>query len=77
VLRDKRMAGRTDQSPRPVYFDGAGVVKTPVYQRAELVEGRTMAGPVIIEEYASTTVVHPGDEAVLGPAGCLVLTTGS
>jgi N-methylhydantoinase A len=77
LLRDKRMGGRSEQSVRPVYFDGAGVVQTPVYQRAELVEGRTMTGPAIIEEYASTTVVHPGDEAVLGPAGCLVVTTGT
>jgi len=45
-----------------------------VLQRAELQPGQVIAGPAVIEEYASTTLLHPGDSAVFHVDGCLVIT---
>jgi N-methylhydantoinase A/oxoprolinase/acetone carboxylase beta subunit len=36
--------------------------------------GQVIAGPAVIEEYASTTILHPGDSAVFHVDGCLVVT---
>ena len=47
---------------RAVYFAEAGRrVDTPTYDRGALLARNRIAGPALIEEYASTTVVHPGD----------------
>ena len=45
---------------RPVYYAGAGFVDTPTYHRGALRAGNRIAGPALIEEHASTTVLHPG-----------------
>jgi N-methylhydantoinase A len=46
---------------RPAYFPEAdGYVETPVYDRYALAPGMVFAGPAIIEERESTTVVGPG-----------------
>ena len=48
------------QSNRSVYFGpGHGFMDAPVISRGSLA-GKTMSGPLIIEEYDSTTVVPPG-----------------
>jgi N-methylhydantoinase A len=48
------------QSDRSVYFGpGHGFMDAPVISRGSLA-GKTMSGPLIIEEYDSTTVVPPG-----------------
>ncbi len=47
---------------RPVYFSaGGGWIETPTYQRERLLAGNRLNGPALVEEYASTTVVLPGD----------------
>jgi len=59
---------------RPVYFAEAGrVIDTPSYDRAALCAGNRIAGPALIEEYASTTVVHPGDVVTVDAFGDLVI----
>ena len=59
---------------REIYFAEAGrVVDTPSYDRAVLLANNRIAGPVVIEEYASTTVVHPGDEVDVDAFGDLVI----
>jgi N-methylhydantoinase A len=45
---------------RPVYFDGR-FQTTRVYDRAELLPGDTFAGPAIVSEYSSATILPPGD----------------
>jgi N-methylhydantoinase A len=63
---------------KPVYFRGAGgYVDTPVYRRSLLRAGNRVAGPALIEEHASTTVVQPGDELSVDVFGNLQLTIGS
>jgi N-methylhydantoinase A len=46
---------------RPVYFDDpADSLDTPVYDRAGLAAGALLAGPAIVNQLDSTTVVPPG-----------------
>ena len=59
---------------RPVYFAEAGRhLDTPTYDRAALVAGNRISGPALVEEYASTTVVHPGDTVEVDAFGDLVI----
>ena len=64
-----RGGGRGEDPPaaafrgnRAVYFaERNGYVETPTYDRSRLAGRNRIAGPALIEEHASTTVVHPGD----------------
>jgi N-methylhydantoinase A len=59
---------------RAVYFAEAGRrVDTPTYDRASLLADNRITGPALIEEYASTTVVHPGDVVTVDAFGDLVI----
>jgi N-methylhydantoinase A len=58
-------------------FFGQAVVPTPTGARAELRAGNRINGPALIEEYASTTVLWPGDRLSVDPYGNLIITIGS
>ena len=58
---------------RPVYFASTGFVDTPTYDRPALKAGNRIAGPALIEEHASTTVMHPGDNAEIDAFGDIVI----
>ncbi len=55
-------------------YMGGKARETPVYDRADLRAGQSVAGPGVIFDQAATTVVEPGWTATLRPAGELVLT---
>src|ERR1700719_848287 len=57
---------------RAVYF-GEGFVDTPTFARAHLLARNRIAGPALIEEHASTTVVLPGATAEVDEFGNLVI----
>ena len=58
-----------------VYFpQSRGKVSCPVYVRAKLRSGNVIAGPAIIEQYDSTTVINPEWHGRLDEWGSLVLT---
>ena len=62
-------------SGRPVVFArGTHAVDVPVYRRQDLGVGATFAGPAIVEERETTTVIRPGWEAEVAPDGSLVAT---
>ena len=62
---------------RPVYFAELGrAVATPAYARAELRAGNRIAGPALVEEHASTTVLLPGDRLRVDEYGNLVIEVG-
>jgi N-methylhydantoinase A len=66
--------GPAFRGARPVFFSEAGRnVDTPSYDRAVLLANNRIAGPALIEEYASTTVVHPGDVVIVDAFGDLVI----
>ena len=48
-----------------------------VYRRAAVPPGFQLAGPAVIEEYSSTTVLGPSDRLVVGELGELDITVGS
>ena len=58
---------------RPVWFSSGGPVECAVYAREDLSPADRIAGPAIIEELDSTTVVHPGQLLTVSPHGTAVL----
>ncbi|MSQ18712.1 MAG: hydantoinase/oxoprolinase family protein [Betaproteobacteria bacterium] len=57
---------------RKVYFSAAGGwVDTHTFQREHLRAGNVIIGPALIEEYASTTVMLPGDKLSVDALGNL------
>ncbi|MEQ8699342.1 MAG: hydantoinase/oxoprolinase family protein, partial [Bauldia litoralis] len=48
---------------RPVYFEGGGWTETNVYGRDGLTCGMVVAGPAVIEEETSATLIPPGTTA--------------
>ena len=62
---------------KPVYFRQGGWADTPVYKRDLLRAGNKIAGPALIEEHASTTVIQPGDDLRVDELGNLQISIGS
>jgi N-methylhydantoinase A len=60
---------------RNVYYGGRFHL-TPTYRRDVLVAGNKIKGPALIEEYASTTVLMPGDVMEVDTLGNLVIAVG-
>jgi N-methylhydantoinase A len=60
---------------RPVYFDGK-FRPTPTYDRDALAAGNRIAGPALVEEHASTTVLMPGDRLEVDGFGNLRIEVG-
>lgn len=60
---------------RPVFFDGA-MRETPCYDRAALEPGVRIAGPAIVEEFGSTTVVFPGQTLTVDGYGIMIVRQG-
>lgn len=59
---------------RRVYWGSKlGWLETPIYAREEFAAGLRLEGPAVIEEWASTTIVHPGDRLVVDRLGNLVV----
>jgi N-methylhydantoinase A len=52
---------------RPVWFSPAQAQPTPVHDRAALRPGDAISGPAVIEQLDSTTLLFPGDRAVVDP----------
>jgi N-methylhydantoinase A len=50
---------------RPIYFDADETRDTPVFRRSALQPGTAIEGPAVIEEKTSTTVLYPGQRAVV------------
>jgi N-methylhydantoinase A len=61
---------------RPVHFRGSGELPTAIYRRYGLPPGTRLEGPVIQEEFGSTTLVEPGMAVEVLPYGQLLIDTG-
>ena len=75
MSRTGRMAARTD-AHLEVWFDrgdGWGPVRTPFYERASLEPGRGLAGPAVVTQMDSTTVVPPAWRADVDERGNLII----
>ncbi|HEX3485892.1 MAG TPA: hydantoinase/oxoprolinase family protein [Micropepsaceae bacterium] len=75
-------AGREGPTPsakrgaRSAFFGGE-FIDTPVFDRASLLSCNRIAGPALIEEHASTTVLMPGDMLSVDAIGNLVIAVGA
>ncbi|MGC2415966.1 MAG: hypothetical protein WA459_25140 [Stellaceae bacterium] len=66
-------SAEAERGCRPVYFGGKSFTDTPTFDRARLLAGNRIASPALIEEHASTTVVHPGDMLAVDAYGNLII----
>ena len=68
---------RAPRASRPVYLDSAeNPVNCAVFQREALRPGKSIPGPAVIHEYASTTLLFPDDTARVAESGDLIITLG-
>ena len=65
-------AGRASERRR-VWFAGEWI-DTPILLREALCPGDTITGPAIVEQLDTTTIVEPGDPAVIDAQGNLIIT---
>ena len=62
------------RSRRPVWF-ADGWVDTPVYARADLLQGHVIRGPAVVEESASVTVLDPSKKITVDRYGNLLIAS--
>lgn len=74
ALAGKPATYRAKQISRPVYFEDVGLVPCAVYSRDELSAGTIIEGPAVVEEMASTTLIHPEDIGRIDDEGNIVIT---
>ena len=58
---------------RSVYFEAEEAVEAALYDRASLQPGQTIAGPAVIDQLDSTTLVYPGDTARVDHAHNIII----
>jgi N-methylhydantoinase A len=73
---DGRSAERGRKADREVDFDADGRHRCAVYQREDLPPGFSVDGPAVVEESASTTLVHPGQRLTVDTWGNLLIDVG-
>jgi N-methylhydantoinase A len=62
-------------SRREVLFNSdGGWIETPIYDRSSLAAGQAVAGPAIVEQLDTTTVIPPGFRAEVHPSSSLIIT---
>ena len=80
-----RMAGGTDgrltrrgggepTGSRPIFFEGSGIVDTPIHTPGLLTPGQEISGPAIIETPFTTIVIDPQARFHLTGAGSVNIT---
>jgi len=63
---------------RAVYFaDPSKPASCPLYRRDTLGAGSTIAGPALIQEHGTTTVLFAQDSCTVAPSGELIITVGA
>jgi N-methylhydantoinase A len=73
---DTTAVGSARKVTRAVYINGA-FRDTAIYGRSSLRAGERLAGPAVIEEFGSTTVVSPGQTVSVDPHGILIIRSGA
>ena len=71
---DKAEREAAPVSKRPIWFDQSWI-ETPVYDRDTLRAGHKIAGPALVEESASVTVLSPDKSLSVDRFGNLLITT--
>lgn len=63
------------RATRPITLDG-GVAAATAWDRSRLLAGNRIAGPALVEEHASTTLLEPGDALEVDALGNLSIAVG-
>jgi len=73
-----RLSERAEATPshqREVYLrDPRRPLPCPIYRRGTLAAASRIAGPALIEEHGTTTVMFEGDVCMIAPSGELIIT---
>jgi N-methylhydantoinase A len=56
-----------------VFDDPERPLSCPIYDRDLLAPGQEVAGPAVVWEYASTTLLFPGDRLTMAPTGEMII----
>jgi N-methylhydantoinase A len=70
---ERRRPGRVRPTRRRVFFAGTGWTTCPCVEREQLGAGAVVTGPAIVEQLDATTVILPGQRALVDGAGNLVI----
>jgi N-methylhydantoinase A len=76
IARGQKAPAKAASSGRRKVYYGGRFHLTPTYRRDALTAGNRIKGPALIEEYASTTVLMPGDVMEVDTLGNLVIAVG-
>jgi len=68
----------SDETPnaigaRPIYFEADAPHEAQIYHRGDLRPGHRIAGPAVVEQLDTTTLVYPGDRARVDTALNLII----
>jgi N-methylhydantoinase A len=63
----------TPHADGPAYFPETGTTTLPAYRRGDLAPEQRLKGPALVEDPWATTLVYPGQSAVLDRFGNLVI----
>src|SRR5262249_16987975 len=75
---DAAGATRACKGERAIYdIDAGRFVAARIYQREKLLADDRIAGPAVIDQLDSTTVILSGQQAVVDVTGTLVIEAGS
>jgi N-methylhydantoinase A len=69
--------GEPRRSARRAWFPETGAVEVAVLNRAALLGDGPIAGPLLVEDHETTTVVPPGAIARLMPSHDILIETGT
>jgi N-methylhydantoinase A len=64
------------ETRRKVYLGGREPVLCPIYRRPALAAGAQIAGPAIVQEHGTTTLLFAADRCVVAPSGELIVDVG-
>lgn len=78
VIREGGSSTDALKGERPVYLQsGTPPMSVPVYDREALGAGNVIAGPAIVEEATTTTLIGVGDQAIVDAYGNLLIEVAS
>ncbi len=76
ILKKRTTGACTPFISRTVYISSAKNQQYACYKREDLLGGDVISGPAIIVEHTATTVIHEGDNLLIGDYGQMIITIG-
>ncbi len=74
-LSSKPIAANAMKGRRKAYLNGQWQAIS-IYDRSHLIPGNSLAGPCIVEQMDSTTLLHENDTAVIDSCGNIIIDVG-